>query len=102
VRDNVVHYEALYRIMDILDAIAEEANHSVADVALAWLLTRPTVTSLLLGARTEQHLMANLSAADLQLTPEQIARLDAASSQPKAYPYWHQSLKPEFHSQIFY
>ncbi|MCQ2311796.1 MAG: aldo/keto reductase [Paludibacteraceae bacterium] len=102
VRDNVVHYDVLYRIIDCLDSIAEETSHPVADVALAWLLSRPTVTSLLLGARKEQHLKENLTAADLELTSEQIARLDEASAQPKAYPYWHQNLKPEFKSQIFY
>ncbi len=102
VRDNVVNYEALYRIVDCLDEIAAETGHSVADVSLAWLLSRPTVTSAIIGARTEQHLRDNLSAGDVELTAEQIVRLDEASRQPKAYPYWHQALKPEMKSQIFY
>ncbi|MCQ2342594.1 MAG: aldo/keto reductase [Paludibacteraceae bacterium] len=102
VRDNIVNHEAWYRIIDALDQVALETGHSVAQVALNWLLSRPTITSLLIGARTEQHLMLNLGATDWQLTAEQIAYLDAASRQPKAYPYWHQDLKPEMHAQIFY
>lgn len=100
VRDNITNHEAWYRILDTLDEMARETNLSVAEIALAWLLSRPTVTSLVIGARTEQHLLSNIGAADLVLTPEQIARLDAASRQPKAYPYWHQDLKPELHAQM--
>lgn len=101
VRDAIVSYDVLYRIIDVLDELAVQTGHTVAQVALRWLLQRPTVTSLVIGARTEQHLLQNLAATDWSLTPQQIQRLDAASRQPKAYPYWHQDLKPELRSQIF-
>jgi diketogulonate reductase-like aldo/keto reductase len=60
-------------------------------VALAWLLGRPGVTSLVIGARTEAQLTNNLRAAELRLTPEETARLDDVSRQPLLYPYWHQA-----------
>jgi aryl-alcohol dehydrogenase-like predicted oxidoreductase len=59
-------------------------------VSLAWLLARPTVSGLIIGARNADQLRDNLAAADLKLTPEQTARLDAASAVTPAYPYWHQ------------
>lgn len=101
VRDALVDYERLYNIMDVLDEIAEETNHTVAQVALNWLLQRPTMTSLVIGARTEQHLAQNLAAVGWNLTKEQVERLDNVSRQTKAYPYWHQDLRPELKSQIF-
>lgn len=101
VRDNVVDYEVLYRILDVLDELALETGHPVAQVALNWLLQRPTIVSLVVGARTETHLKQNLEAVSFTLTSEQVARLDAASRQPKAYPYWHQDLKPELKAQLF-
>lgn len=101
VRDNVVDYEVLYRILDVLDELAFETGHPVAQVALNWLLQRPTIVSLVVGARTEAHLKQNLEAVSFTLSSEQVARLDAASRQPKAYPYWHQDLKPELKAQIF-
>lgn len=101
VRDNIVDYETLYRIVDVLDEISIETGHSVAQVALNWLLQRPTIVSSVIGARTESHLRQNLDAVNFTLTPEQVSRLDQASRQPKAYPYWHQDLKPELKAQIF-
>lgn len=101
VRDGVVNYEVLYNIVDVLDELAEETGHTVAQVALRWLLQRPTVTSLVIGARTEEHLRLNLDVVGWTLSEEQMARLDNASRQPKAYPYWHQDLKPELKSQLF-
>lgn len=101
VRDAIVDYETLYNIIDVLDQIAAETNHSVAQVALNWLLQRPTITSLVIGARTEQHLAQNLAAVGWNLTQEQVERLDNVSRRPKAYPYWHQDLKPELKSQLF-
>lgn len=101
VRDAVVSYPTLYAIVDVLDQLALQTGHTVAQVALRWLLQRPTITSLVIGARTEQHLLQNLDVTDWSLTPEQIDLLDAASRQPKAYPYWHQDLKPELRSQLF-
>ena len=59
-------------------------------IALNWLLQRPTVATLIIGARNEEQLTQNLGAVGWNLTPEQVARLDAASATPLAYPYWHQ------------
>ncbi|WP_131195122.1 aldo/keto reductase [Lichenihabitans psoromatis] len=83
--------EYLYRVVDALDAIAEETGKSVPQVALAWLLTRPTVSTLVIGARNEEQLRQNLGAIGWSLTAEQIKTLDAASARPLPYPYWHQS-----------
>jgi aryl-alcohol dehydrogenase-like predicted oxidoreductase len=82
--------EALWRIVDELLAIAEGHGVSAAQVALAWLLGRPAVSSLVVGARTEEQLADNLAAADLVLSPEEHARLERVSRPPLIYPYWHQ------------
>ena len=62
----------------------------VPQIALNWLLQRPTVANVIIGARNEEQLRQNLGAVGWNLTPEQVARLDAASATPLAYPYWHQ------------
>lgn len=82
--------EYLYRVVDALDGIAGETGKTVPQVALNWLLSRPTVATLIIGARNEEQLKQNLGATGWSLSPEQIARLDAASAVTKAYPYWHQ------------
>jgi aryl-alcohol dehydrogenase-like predicted oxidoreductase len=84
--------EALYDIVEILVEIAEGRGEGVtpAQVALAWLLGRPGVTSLVIGARTDVQLADNLKAADLRLTAEEAARLEQVSRPPLLYPYWHQ------------
>jgi aryl-alcohol dehydrogenase-like predicted oxidoreductase len=82
--------EYLYRVVDALDAVAEEAGKTVPQVALNWLLRRPTVASVIIGARDETQLRQNLGAVGWALTAEQVARLDAASDRTPAYPYWHQ------------
>ena len=79
-----------YGIIDALDAIAAETGKTVAQTALNWLLQRPTVSSVIVGARSEAQLRENLGATGWHLTAEQIARLDAASAVPPIYPYWHQ------------
>ncbi|SCW53564.1 Predicted oxidoreductase [Sphingobium faniae] len=84
--------EKLYSITDALEAVASEGGWTVAQVALAWALGRPTVAGLVIGARNEDQLVANLGAADIRLSSEQVERLDAASAQPAAYPYWHQQM----------
>jgi len=66
------------------------AKRSVAQVALNWLLQRPTISSLIIGARNEEQLRDNLEAVGWDLAPEQVARLDAASAVTPIYPYWHQ------------
>ncbi len=82
--------ERLWRIVDVLVEIAESRGVSGAQVALAWLLGRPAVTSVVIGARTEAQLEDNLAAASLALSPEERARLDEISAPPVLYPYWHQ------------
>ncbi|AWN38543.1 aldo/keto reductase [Methylobacterium radiodurans] len=80
----------LFGVVDALDAVAEETGKTVPQVALNWLLTRPTVCNIVVGARTEDQLKQNLGAIGWSLTPEQVARLDAASQETPIYPYWHQ------------
>jgi aryl-alcohol dehydrogenase-like predicted oxidoreductase len=82
--------ELLYNVVDALDVVAAETGKSVPQVALAWVLSRPTVSSVIIGARDAKQLRANLGAVDVSLTTEQIAKLDAASRVNLAYPYWHQ------------
>lgn len=83
--------EYLYKVVDALDEVAEETGKSVPQVALNWVTQRPTIASVIVGARNEEQLRENLGAIGWSLTPEQIAKLDAASDLPKAYPYWHQA-----------
>jgi aryl-alcohol dehydrogenase-like predicted oxidoreductase len=82
--------EYLYKVIDALDAVAAETGETVPKVALNWLLQRPTVSSVIIGARTEEQLRQNLGAVDWNLTAEQVARLDKASATQPVYPYWHQ------------
>ena len=82
--------EYLFRVVDALDSIAKETGKTVPQVALNWLLQRPTVATVVIGARNEEQLRQNLGAVGWNLTAEQIAALDAASVRPFAYPYWHQ------------
>ncbi|MFQ6313817.1 aldo/keto reductase [Lysobacter capsici] len=86
-----VQDEYVYRVVDALDEIAAETGKTVPQIALNWLLQRPTVATVVIGARNEEQLKQNLGAAGWNLTPEQVARLDAASATAKAYPYWHQA-----------
>jgi len=80
----------LYRVVDALDVVAKETGKSVPQVALNWLLHRPTVCTVIIGARNEQQLRDNLGAVGWVLTPEQVKRLDQASAVTMPYPYWHQ------------
>jgi aryl-alcohol dehydrogenase-like predicted oxidoreductase len=82
--------EYLFRVLDALDEISAETGKTVPQIALNWLLQRPTVSTVLIGARNEEQLRQNLGAVGWNLTPEQVARLDEASAVPRAYPYWHQ------------
>ncbi len=83
--------EYVFRVVDALDEVAKETSRSVPQVALNWLLQRPTVSSIILGARSEAQLRDNLAAAEWNLTPAQVARLDKASAITLLYPYWHQT-----------
>ncbi len=85
-----VENEYLYQVVDAIDAVAKETGKSVPQIALNWLLHRPTVSTIIIGARNEEQLRQNLGALGWSLTKEQIAKLDAASATPLAYPYFHQ------------
>ncbi len=80
----------LYRVVDAIDEVARETGKSVPQIALNWLLQRPTVASVIIGARNEEQLRQNLGTVGWKLSAEQIARLDAASATTPAYPCWHQ------------
>ena len=82
--------ERLFAVTDALETVSNEVGHSIPRVALAWLLTRPTISSIVIGARNVAQLQDNLAATEVTLTPEHIATLDAASVVRPAYPYWHQ------------
>lgn len=85
-----VPQEYLYTVVDALDAVAKEAGKTIPQVALNWLLQRPSVATLIIGARNEEQLRQNLGAVGWKLTAAQVAKLDAASAVPLTYPYWHQ------------
>jgi aryl-alcohol dehydrogenase-like predicted oxidoreductase len=85
-----VSEEYLHRVVDALDEVAKESGKSVPQVALNWLLQRPTVATVIMGARNEQQLRQNLGAAGWNLSADQIAKLDRASDVTPIYPYWHQ------------
>jgi aryl-alcohol dehydrogenase-like predicted oxidoreductase len=84
--------EFLYRVVDAIDEVAKETGKTVPQIALNWLLQRPTVSSVIIGARNEEQLKQNLAAVGWNLTPEQVAKLDAASDVTPVYPYWHQRI----------
>jgi len=90
----VVADEYLYKVVDALEEVAAEASKTVPQVALNWLLRKPTVASVIIGARDEKQLRDNLAAGTFALTNEQVAQLDAASAPAVAYPYWHQRQFP--------
>jgi len=87
-----VHDEdKLYDTIEELVAIGADHGVSAAQVALAYTMAKPAVTSLIVGARTEEQLADNLASAELELSAEEMDRLDAVSAQPLMYPYWHQA-----------
>lgn len=85
-----VEDEYLFRVVDALDDVAKETGKTVPQIALNWLLQRPTVATVVIGARNEEQLKQNLGAVGWNLTKEQVAKLDKASEVPLIYPYWHQ------------
>jgi aryl-alcohol dehydrogenase-like predicted oxidoreductase len=87
--------EYLYTVVDALDAVAKETGRNVPQVALNWLLQRPTVASVIIGARNEEQLKQNLATAEFTLSAAQVAALDKASDRRPVYPYWHQRNTPE-------
>jgi aryl-alcohol dehydrogenase-like predicted oxidoreductase len=82
--------EYLYKVVDALDAVAKETGKTVTQVALNWVVQRPSISTVILGARNEEQLRQNLGAVGWNLSAEQIAKLDAASDLTPIYPYWHQ------------
>jgi aryl-alcohol dehydrogenase-like predicted oxidoreductase len=90
----------LYKVIAALDVVAKETGKTVPQVAINWVLSRPTVANVIIGARNEEQLRQNLGAVGWQLTPAQIASLDAASELPKPYPYWHQAHFPQLNPPI--
>jgi len=91
--------ERLFRIVNALDEVAAETGKTIPQIALNWLLCRPTVANVIIGARNEEQLVENVGAVGWALTAEQIARLDAASDEPAAYPVWHQRGFPELNEK---
>ena len=83
--------ELLYRVVDALDEVAQQTGKTIPQIAINWLLQRPTVSTVIIGARNEDQLRQNLGAIGWSLTREQIAALDAASATTRGYPYWHQA-----------
>ena len=90
VPEAVVNDTVFYNTIDALDEVAAETGKSIAQVAINWVLQRPTVSSIIVGARNEEQLKQNLGAVDWNLSTDQLKKLDAASEVPTIYPYWHQ------------
>jgi hypothetical protein len=88
--DGPASNELVYKVVDAADEIAKETGKTVAQIALNWLLQHPTASNVIMGARNKKHLRQNLGAVGWNLTPQQVARLDAASATTVVYPYWHQ------------
>jgi aryl-alcohol dehydrogenase-like predicted oxidoreductase len=82
--------EYLYKVVDAIDEVGKETGKTVPQIALNWVLRRPSVSTVIIGARNEEQLKQNLGAIGWELSKDQIAKLDAASEVPRAYPYWHQ------------
>jgi aryl-alcohol dehydrogenase-like predicted oxidoreductase len=85
-----VSNEYLYKVVDALAEVAEQTGKTVPQVALNWLLQRPSISTVIFGARNEEQLRQNLGAVGWSLSSEQVARLDAAGDVTPVYPYWHQ------------
>jgi len=106
VPEMVVKEDVFYNTIDALQEVAAETGKTVAQVALNWLLQRPTVSSIIIGARNEEQLKQNLEAAGWNLNRAQVQKLDAASEVPPTYPYWHQwknkdlNPTPDFYSGL--
>ena len=95
VPEAVVNTEVMYKVTDALEGIAEETGKSVAQVAINWLLQKPTVSSIIFGARDEAQLQQNLGAVGWNLSADQVQQLDEASDQSPIYPYWHQRINTQ-------
>lgn len=87
--------EKLFNVVDVLEEIAQETGRTIPQVALNWVLQRPTVSSVIIGARNEEQLKQNLGAVGWSLTAVQIQKLNTASQTKRIYPYWHQAWFPQ-------
>lgn len=83
-----INKEHAYDIIDVMKRIGDELGVSVAQIALAWMLRKPQITSIIIGAKTKEQLLDNIKATEVQLSTEQMAELDQVSIQPKPYPQW--------------
>jgi aryl-alcohol dehydrogenase-like predicted oxidoreductase len=83
--------ERLFRVVDALEAVAQQTGKTIPQIAINWLIGRPTVVSVIIGAHGEDQLRENIAAAGWSLSSEHLALLDEASAEPKIYPYWHQA-----------
>ncbi len=90
-----IEEDYLYDVIDVLEEVARETSRTIPQVALNWLLTRPTVANLVIGARNPLQLKQNIEAVGWKLTPDQVERLDKVSHRHPSYPYWHQMGYPE-------
>jgi aryl-alcohol dehydrogenase-like predicted oxidoreductase len=90
VPEMVFREDVFYNIVDVLDELAKETGKSVAQISINWLLQRPAIANVIIGARNENQLRENLGSVGWNLTREQVARLDKVSDVPPIYPYWHQ------------
>lgn len=91
--------ERLFQVLDAIDRVAEETGKSVPQIALNWLLRKPTVSTVIIGARNEEQLLANLGAVGWALSADQVAALDAASEVAPPYPIWHQRQFPQLNER---
>ncbi|WP_336515026.1 aldo/keto reductase [Pollutibacter soli] len=90
VPDKVINEEIWFKILDVLDEISKETEKTVAQIAINWIVQRPTVSSIIIGARDEAQLKANIGSIGWQLSDEHMQRLNKASYNDPIYPYWHQ------------
>ncbi len=86
-----VEEEYLFKVIDVLEQISKETGKSIPQISINWLLQRPTISNVIIGARNEEQLRDNLGAIGWNLTTEQMERLDEVSKRPLHYPYWHQA-----------
>jgi aryl-alcohol dehydrogenase-like predicted oxidoreductase len=95
-----VEDEYLYTVVDAIDVVSKENGKSVPQIAINWLLRKPTVASVIIGARDEEQLKQNLASVDFKLTEEQVKKLDKASVRTEPYPYWHQHQFPQLNPYL--
>ncbi len=80
----------VYDVVDVLDEVAAETGKTIGQIALRWVVQRPSVSTVIFGARTEKQLRENLDVVNWELSDAQMAKLSAAGAKTKTYPYWHQ------------